>query len=100
MVQGDEEDEANAEEDKAPYREAQRALLHIFEHTGSQKKHSFPTIAHNYTFWADLIFEPKSRTRGMVLFVEGHKQVVLVPPFQEQECRSHSICGGETSEED
>ena len=65
------DDEANAEDSKAPYREAQRGPLNAFEYTGSQKKHSFPTIAHNYTFWADLIFEPKSRTRGMVLFVEG-----------------------------
>ena len=71
LAQGDEEDEANTEENKAPYREAQRAPLNAFEHTGSQKKHSSPTIAHNYAFWADLIFEPKSRTRGMVLFVEG-----------------------------
>ena len=71
MAQGDEEDEVNAEENKAPYRKAQRAPLVAFEYTGSQKKHSFPTIAHNYTFWADLIFEPKSRTRGMVLLVDG-----------------------------
>ena len=72
LAQGDEEDEANAEENKAPYREAQRAPLNAFEYTGSQKKHSSSTIAHNYTFWADLIFEPKSRkTRGMVLFGEG-----------------------------
>ena len=71
LAQGDEEDEANAEESKAPYRKAQRAPSNAFEYTGTQKKHSFPTIAHNYTFWADLIFEPKSRTRGMVLFVEG-----------------------------
>ena len=56
LAQGDEEDEANIEENKAPYREAQRAPLNAFEHTGSQKKHSFPTIAPNYTFWADLIF--------------------------------------------
>ena len=59
LAQDDEEDEANGEENKAPYREAQRAPLNAFEYTGSQKKHSFPTIAHNYTFWADLIFEPK-----------------------------------------
>ena len=71
LAQGDEEDEANAKENKAPYRKAQRGPLVAFESTGSQKKHSFPTIAHNYTFWADLIFEPKSRTRGMVLSVEG-----------------------------
>ena len=44
--------------------------MSAFEYTVLLKKHSFPTIAHNYTFWADLIFEPKSRTRGMVLFVE------------------------------
>ena len=71
LAQGDEEDEANIEENKAPFRETQRAPLHTFEYTGSQKKHSFPTIAHNYTFWADLIFEPKSRIRGMVLSMEG-----------------------------
>ena len=29
------------------------------------KRKPFPTVAHNYTFWADLIFAPKSRTRGM-----------------------------------
>ena len=42
LAQGDEEDEDNAEENKAPYREAQRAPLVAFEYTGSQKKHSFP----------------------------------------------------------
>ena len=98
LAQGDKDDEANAEENIAPYREAQRAPLNAFEHTGSQKKHSSPTIAHNYAFWADLIFEPKSRIRGMLLIVGGNKQVVLVPPFQEQECRPHSICGGEICE--
>ena len=35
------------------------------------KRKPFPTIAHNYTFWADLIFAPKSRERGMLLIVEG-----------------------------
>ena len=33
LAQGDEEDEANAEENKAPYREAQRAPLGAFEYT-------------------------------------------------------------------
>ena len=82
LAQDDEEDEANAEENKAPYREAQRGPLGAFEYTGSQKKHSFPTIAHNYTFWADLIFEPKSRTRGMVLFVEGTSRWCWCHPFK------------------
>ena len=59
LAQCDEDDEANTEENSAPYRKAQRGPLDAFEYTGSQKKHSFPTIAHNYTFWADLIFEPK-----------------------------------------
>ena len=43
---------------------------HDFVEAKPLKRKPFPTIAHNYTFWADLIFEPKSRTRGMVLFVE------------------------------
>ena len=61
LAQGTEEDaEAIAEESKAPYRKAQRAPLGAFEYTGSQKKHSFPTIAHNHTFWADLIFNQKA----------------------------------------
>ena len=49
---------------------------------GHKRKHSFPTIAHNYTFWADLIFEPKSRTRGMVLFVEGTSRWCWCHPFK------------------
>ena len=87
LAQGDKDDEANAEENIAPYREAQRAPLNAFEHTGSQKKHSFPTIAHNYTFWADLIFEPKSRTRGMVLFVEGTSRWCWCHPFKNKSAR-------------
>ena len=55
--------------------------MNAFEYTGSQKKHSFPTIAHNYTFWADLIFEPKSRERGMVLLVEGTSRWCWCCPF-------------------
>ena len=31
------------------------------------KKISFPTVAHSYSFWADLIFAPKSREEGMLL---------------------------------
>ena len=34
------------------------------------KKRSFPTVAHNYSFWADLIFAPGSREKGMLLIVE------------------------------
>ena len=34
------------------------------------KKISFPTVAHNYSFWADFIFAPKSREKGMLLIVE------------------------------
>ena len=42
LAQGDEEDEANAEENKTPYRKAQRTPLNAFEYTGSQKKCSLP----------------------------------------------------------
>ena len=42
LAQGDEEDEANVEENKTPYREVQRDSLNTFEYTGPQKKHSFP----------------------------------------------------------
>ena len=87
LAQGDEEYETNAKENKAPYRKAQRGPLHTFEYTGSQKKHSFPTIAHNYTFWADLIFEPKSRTRGMVLFVEGTSRWCWCHHFKNKSAR-------------
>ena len=58
--------------------------MHAFEYTGSQKKHSFPTIAHNYTFWADLIFEPKSRSRGIVLLVEGTSRWCWCHPFKDK----------------
>ena len=44
---------------------------HDFVEAKPLRRKPFPTIAHNYTFWADLIFAPKSRNRGMVLFVEG-----------------------------
>ena len=43
LAQDDEEDEANAEENKAPYREAQRAPLHTFEYTVHKRNtHSLP----------------------------------------------------------
>ena len=44
------------------------------------KRKPIPTIAHNYTFWADLIFQPESRERHGAVG-GGNKQVVLVPPF-------------------
>ena len=44
---------------------------HDFVEAKPLKRKPFPTIAHNYTFWADLIFAPKSRERGMLLIVEG-----------------------------
>ena len=45
------------------------------------KRKPLTTIAHNYTFWADLIFEPESRERGMVLFVEGTSRWCWCHPF-------------------
>ena len=35
------------------------------------KRKPLTTIAHNYTFWADLIFAPGSHDHGMLLLVEG-----------------------------
>ena len=46
------------------------AIEHEVVSSKPLKRRPLTTIAHNYTFWADLIFEPKCRTRGMVLFVE------------------------------
>lgn len=34
-------------------------------------RRSLPIVAPNYTYWADLIFEPSSRDSGVVLVVEG-----------------------------
>ena len=45
------------------------------------KKRSFPTVAHNYSFWADLIFAPKSREKGMLLIVEGTSRWCWCHPF-------------------
>ena len=45
------------------------------------KRKSLPTIAHNYTFWADLIFQPESRERGMLLIVEGTSRWCWCHPF-------------------
>ena len=42
LAQGDEEDEANIEENKAPYREAQRAPLNAFEYTRVTKEALIP----------------------------------------------------------
>ena len=40
----------------------------VFANPG--KKRLLPTVAHNYSSWADLIFALKSRERGMLLIVE------------------------------
>ena len=45
------------------------------------KRPPLPTIAHNYTFWADLIFQPESRERGMLLIVEGTSRWCWCWPF-------------------
>ena len=45
--------------------------VHSFEYTKPKRIGGLPTTAHNYTFWADLIFRPGSRDQGVVLFVEG-----------------------------
>ena len=45
------------------------------------KRKPLTTIAHNYTFWADLIFQPESRERGMFLIVEGTSRWCWCHPF-------------------
>ena len=42
------------------------------------KRPPLRTIAHNYTFCADLIFQPGSREKGMMLVVEGQASGVGV----------------------
>ena len=46
------------------------------------KRKPLPIMAHNYNFWADLIFAPGSRTEGMVLFVEGTSRWCMCYPFR------------------
>ena len=46
---------------------------------------SLPTVAHNYTFWADLIFKPKSREEGMLLMVEGTSRWCWCHPFHHKD---------------
>ena len=46
------------------------------------KKRPLPTVAHNYSFWADLIFAPKSREVGMLLIVEGTSRWCWCHPFR------------------
>ena len=45
------------------------------------KKRPLPTVAHNYSYWADLIFVPKSGERGMLLIVEGTSKFCWCYPF-------------------
>ena len=42
-------------------------------------------MAHNYTFWADLIFKPKSREEGMLLMVEGTSRWCWCHPFHHKD---------------
>ena len=53
----------------------------------------FPTVARNYTFWADLIFKPGSRSSGMVLFVEGTSRWCKVYPFKSKVLGHSKDCG-------
>ena len=46
------------------------------------KRKPLTTIVHNYTFWADLIFQPESRERGMLLIVEGTSRWCWCWPFK------------------
>ena len=55
--------------------------VHDFVEAKPLRRKPFPTIAHNYTFWADLIFQPESRERGMVLIVEGTSRWCWCWPF-------------------
>ena len=41
-----------------------------------------PIVAPNYTYWADLIFEPGSRDKGVVLVVEGTSRWCWFHPFE------------------
>ena len=45
------------------------------------KRKPLPTVAHNYTFWGDLVIAPNSRNTGMVLFVEGTSRWCICYPF-------------------
>ena len=45
------------------------------------KRKPLPTVAHNYTFWGDLVIAPNSRNTGMVLFVEGTSRCCMCYPF-------------------
>ena len=42
-------------------------------------------MAHNYTFWGDLIFKPKSREEGMLLMVEGTSRWCWCHPFHHKD---------------
>ena len=42
-----------------------------FEYTKPKRIGGLPTVAHNYTFWGDLVIAPNSRNTGMVLFVRA-----------------------------
>ena len=56
---------------------------------------SLPTVAHNYTFWGDLIFKPKSREEGMLLMVEGTSRWCWCHPFHHKGCSNNSRDSGE-----
>ena len=61
-------EDAEQEEWSYPYRNSRINEVGFGKYL---KKRPLPTAAHNYSFWADLIFAPKSREKGMLLIVEG-----------------------------
>ena len=46
------------------------------------KKRPLPAVAHNYSFWANLIFAPGNKTRGLFLIVEGTSRFCWCHPFK------------------
>ena len=63
-----------------PYRPADADVMNVTLGHPLKRK-PLTTIAHNYTFWADLIFQPESRERGMLLIVEGTSRWCWCWPF-------------------
>ena len=45
------------------------------------KKRPLPTVAHNYSFWTDLIFEPDEQGERNASDSGGNKQILMEPSF-------------------
>lgn len=69
-----------SEEDFVDNYSKQLKPIYVYEPEPVKRRY-FPTIAPNYAYWADLIFEPGSRERGMVLIVEGTSRYCWCQPF-------------------